>query len=324
MNMTDSQASVLFVDDEPAVLDGLRRSLHVRGASWRLGFETSPERALAMLGAGDVDVLVTDLRMPGMNGLELLKAARQTPNPPVGIVLTGTGDLETAALAINEAHVFRFYTKPCHIDQLAQGIETGIAERRKDRAATPSGMALDLLPLGVLALDGDLRVVYANRAGAALLAAHDGLMVDAKGICRALDGSASQLLHDHIRRLMRGGESTTAAVALPRDDERRPLAVVVTVNEGGGPSPTPVLFLRDPERHPAPPPEMVQKLFGLTPAEARLALSLARGCDLNEAAAEHALTLSSARTYLKTIFAKTGTNRQAELVRLLLTSLFVA
>lgn len=324
VTMTDDQAAILFVDDEPAILDGLRRAFHVRGVPWRLLFETSPSEALKRIERETFDVLVTDLRMPGLTGLDLLKATRRNANAPIGIVLTGTADLETAAQAINEAQVFRFYTKPCPIEQLHQGILAGIAEKRRDRRASPPGLALDLLPLGVLALDRDLRVVYTNRAGAAILAARDGLTVDAKGVCRALDVSASQLLHDHVRRLLNANQAGTAAVALPRDDEKRPLAVVVTVNDGGDDDPTPVLFARDPERHPAPRPDMVQRLFGLTPAEARLAISLARGCDLNEATSEHSLTLSSARTYLKNIFSKTGTNRQAELVRLLLTSLFVA
>ena len=66
--------------------------------------------------------------------------------------------------------------------------------------------------------------------------------------------------------------------------------------------------------------EAVQHLFGLSPAEANLTVSIARGDRLEEAADANGLTISSARTYLKRVFAKTGASRQSDLVKLILTS----
>jgi len=81
-----------------------------------------------------------------------------------------------------------------------------------------------------------------------------------------------------------------------------------------------VLFLTDPEVQPNISAPILGELFGLTDSEARLARALAEGSRLDEAAETIGVTVSSARTYLKQVFSKTETNRQAELVQLILTS----
>ena len=85
-----------------------------------------------------------------------------------------------------------------------------------------------------------------------------------------------------------------------------------------GTSPSDVMVLVvDPELTPAPPVEALRALYGLTQAEARLTCGLLKGERLEDYAERSGISMNTARTHLKSVFAKTDTNRQAELVRLL-------
>lgn len=107
---------ILFVDDEPAVLEGYQRIL---GGDFQLSTALRGEDAIAQIrGDGPYETVVSDLRMPGMNGIELLSRVRQIAPQTIRVVLTGHADIETAINAVNEGAVFRFLTKPCPTDVL--------------------------------------------------------------------------------------------------------------------------------------------------------------------------------------------------------------
>jgi len=107
---------ILFVDDEPAVLEGCKRIL--RG-DFQLSTAVSGEDAIAVIGKnGPYEVVVSDMQMPGMNGIQLLSRVREIAPQTIRVVLTGHADIETAMNAVNEGAVFRFLTKPCPADVL--------------------------------------------------------------------------------------------------------------------------------------------------------------------------------------------------------------
>lgn len=118
---------ILFVDDDRAVLDGLRRQLRRQRDRWDLRFVASGAAALGELGAGDVAVLVTDLRMPGMDGIELLERARAAHPGVVRIVLSGYADPRQEKAAFQVAH--RFIPKPCDHGVLVGVISQACAAR---------------------------------------------------------------------------------------------------------------------------------------------------------------------------------------------------
>ncbi len=102
---------VLFVDDEPNVLAGIRRAL--RGKV-DLTTSESPVEALELLRREDAyAVIVSDMRMPEMDGVEFLKQARTIAPDSVRLMLTGNADQKTAVDAVNDGEVFRFLNKPC-------------------------------------------------------------------------------------------------------------------------------------------------------------------------------------------------------------------
>jgi DNA-binding NtrC family response regulator len=101
---------VLFVDDEEAVLRAIARVL--AGGALEVLTTTHPSEALEWLREREIDVLVSDIDMPEMNGLELLRAARRERPDVLRMLLTGAATLERALHAINEGEVVRFFTKP--------------------------------------------------------------------------------------------------------------------------------------------------------------------------------------------------------------------
>ncbi len=108
--MKISRHTVLIVDDEPEVLDSLRRIL--RDQDYRILSTTSPVEALSMIEGGGIDVLISDIDMPGMTGIELVARVRQSYPDVVRMLLTGGASLDSALRAINEGEVYRYLTKP--------------------------------------------------------------------------------------------------------------------------------------------------------------------------------------------------------------------
>ena len=105
------KTKILFVDDEANILAGLRRMLRSQRDQWSMHFASSGEEALSKMQAESFDVVVSDMRMPGMDGAELLtRVSKLYPNT-VRLVLSGQSEHERIFRAIGPAH--QFMAKPC-------------------------------------------------------------------------------------------------------------------------------------------------------------------------------------------------------------------
>ncbi len=121
--MTDK---ILFVDDEENVLQSMKRQLRKR---FPMQFALSGDEALQKLKEnGPFAVIVSDMRMPGMNGVELLSRVKDLYPDTVRIMLTGNADQETAMEAVNNGQIFRFLTKPCSTATLVPSL--ALAQRQ--------------------------------------------------------------------------------------------------------------------------------------------------------------------------------------------------
>jgi HD-like signal output (HDOD) protein len=124
---------VLFVDDEPGVLDGLARVLRRHRHEWELVFAVGGEAALAELERAPTDILVTDVKMPGIGGDQLLAIAKERFPGTARIVLSGQTD-ETAALRlVHSAH--QVLAKPCPAEEIREALIR--TARLQDRLADP-------------------------------------------------------------------------------------------------------------------------------------------------------------------------------------------
>ncbi len=102
---------ILLVDDDCNILDAYRRSL---SREFLMETALGPEQALKLLAQDDpFAVVVSDMRMPGMDGIQLLNAIKTQSPDTVRVMLTGNADMDTAIKAINEGSIFRFLNKPC-------------------------------------------------------------------------------------------------------------------------------------------------------------------------------------------------------------------
>jgi FixJ family two-component response regulator len=123
---------ILFVDDESPVLDGYKRMLHREFA-----VETAVGAELAvktMHELGPFAVIVSDMRMPVINGTQFLANVRQISPESVRMLLTGYTDIGAAMDAVNEGNIFRFLTKPCEKEVLFKAIVAGLVQYRLVRA----------------------------------------------------------------------------------------------------------------------------------------------------------------------------------------------
>ena len=112
---------ILFVDDESKILDGIRRMLHAERKRWDMQFAVGGEEALRACEAGGFDVVISDMRMPGMDGATLLGHIRDRYPSTARIVLSGYAESALATRAVPVAH--RFLTKPCNAAELQATIE---------------------------------------------------------------------------------------------------------------------------------------------------------------------------------------------------------
>lgn len=133
-----TKASLLFVDDEPKVLDGLRRMLRSTRDEWDCYFAASGKEALEKLDQGHFDVVVSDMRMPEMDGAQLLQEVESKYPRIIRIILSGQCDEDAALLTIQASH--QFLAKPSDRDTIVQTVKRALALR--DMLSSPKLQSL--------------------------------------------------------------------------------------------------------------------------------------------------------------------------------------
>lgn len=219
------------------------------------------------------------------------------------------------------------------IDHVAQALNV---KRALDGARVCSrglGAALDSVPRAVLLLNRGGAVVYANAAADRLLSAGDGLSVSDGRLEAASPGARKSL--DHLLQDASDAPFRTRfkrrITQVPRRSGRRAYVVRATPIEATADIadtndlpelPRLLVTVSDPDaRDPVPTVGELQVVYGLTPAEANLTAGLSRGAALARIAERQGIAVATARKYLRSVFDKTGTHRQAELVQRLVTEL---
>ncbi len=186
--------------------------------------------------------------------------------------------------------------------------------------------ALDQIPIGVIIVDDAGMVLDSNHVANEVLAANDGLMVDRSGL-KGHTREATLGLHELIATAISPDRQVDldAADTLLLDRPSGQPSLAVTIGRLplasrflGTDRRAAAIYITDPQNPFDLDSSKLRRLYKLTPAEARLAAHLAQGSRLEEAAADLGVSLNTVRTHLKRIFSKTGTDRQAELVRLII------
>jgi EAL domain-containing protein (putative c-di-GMP-specific phosphodiesterase class I)/FixJ family two-component response regulator len=233
LRMHKRERTLLLVDDEPNILSALKRQL--RGSGLRILTAPGGKEGLALLQSEAVDVIVSDQRMPGMTGVEFLRAVKTSHPDTVRIVLSGFTELQSVTDAVNEGAIYKFLTKPWDDTQLRGHIQEamlhkemadenrrldlevrtanhGLAQanrqleavlRQQQEQIDRTGVSLDIVrealqhvPLPILGLDDEQVVAFANLAAQQLFG-QDGMQ---------LGSSAELFMADLLLRLEQGGE----------------------------------------------------------------------------------------------------------------------
>ena len=208
----------------------------------------------------------------------------------------------------------------------AESLSKAGGETNRDRprpAADPTVQLLDLLSVGIILVDAEGGVLFANRYAEELLGTGGGLFLEQGRLAAAQAGETARL-HDLIAGAAtpRGAATRphTGALQIFRTRHDSALSLVAIPLAGAGrdtPRARVALFCHDPARACAPPAALLAQLYGLTPCEAGLARHLLGGDDLRAAARELSISRNTARSHLKHVFQKTGATRQADLMHLL-------
>lgn len=203
-----ARARVLAVDDEPGVLSALRRALRTRG--FDVLTADGGAAGLALLAREPVDAIISDMRMPGMDGAAFLTAARDIRPSALRVLLTGHADLTAALRAVNEGEIFRFLTKPWDDDRLAAVLDEGL-ERERLRAERDRLLALTASQNAELqALNQGLEARVAERTAEvqqALQQVHQGLAATLQMLGTLVQARAgltqgcARRVAEHVRRI---------------------------------------------------------------------------------------------------------------------------
>lgn len=211
------------------------------------------------------------------------------------------------------------------LPHLRQGLRAGHIFRRVQDVERILLDTLDVMPMGIALLGCSGTVIAANRAARDIIDTDDALYLGSSGLGLKLPAGRFRF-RDFLAgtlgepRNEASGELHTFSV--PREDGRRPITLLVMpvkdrTQRRADRDPVAVLFIGDPERPVDIDPRQLVRLYTLSRAEARVAVLLARGLRLEQCAQHLGLTYETVRKHLKQIFSKTGTDRQAELIRTL-------
>ncbi|MGE4442228.1 MAG: response regulator [Desulfomicrobium sp.] len=183
--MTDK---ILIVDDDPHILEGLRTVLCT---SFHLRTALGPDKGLQVLrSSGPYAVVIADLKMPGMNGIEFLTRVREISQRTVRIMLTGYADVDTAIAAVNTGEVFRFHTKPCPTDVIRKTLSDALSRYRAESVFFPG--ATTVSSIDVVAAQGE--VSGGAKGGMPVLSVLTGKEMRVADLIR-MDASSKEIAH---------------------------------------------------------------------------------------------------------------------------------
>ncbi|HEX5136406.1 MAG TPA: response regulator [Planctomycetota bacterium] len=254
--MSERRPTVLFVDDEPAILNSLRRVF--MDEPWETLFAGGGEEGLAVVASRDVDLVLADFRMPGMDGVAFLKRVKAIRPDCLRVVLSGYADINLIVAALNEGQIYRFLSKPWNDDELRdhvrkfldhqrldrenrrlnselvalnlrleQKIEVGAhAMYAKERTLEYLRAVLEALPLALVCVGGDGQILTANGEARRLL--RTGREAIERAIPAAVDGARASPTGCHVEVFhVAGQRGVVAAKAgmesldVAHQDERR-------------------------------------------------------------------------------------------------------
>lgn len=337
-----AQKTILCIEDE----DDLRGDIaeELIAANYHVLEAADGIEALKLLEQRRPDLVLCDITMPGLGGYEVLKAMREKQEmsdvPFIFLTaLAGRNDVLVGKQAGADDYLVKpidyeilLATIAARLDQVAR-VKNSAVTRAEDvwqdvlkssrgralEALHKATFAFDRFLVGVVIVDEKGTVRLTNKEADRILGEDDGLGVS-QGILKASAQKLTMKLHDGIRKAFHD-EVLDEILSVPRVSGGRPYLVLVPGQRFAGDQEEPetvVLLLIDTEQRSKVSGETLVRLYQLTPTETRVALMLIDGKRLDQIAEELEIAQTTVVFHLKNLFRKTDTNRQADLIRVLL------
>jgi DNA-binding response OmpR family regulator/DNA-binding CsgD family transcriptional regulator len=341
MSRTADQPLILVVEDEKTLRDDIAEELQEAG--YRTLAAQSGDEALGILSDATPDLLLCDITMPGLDGYGVLHEIRSmrpelstvpfvfltAMSEPYEVIkgkLQGADDylvkpvdydLMLATIAARMRQVDRIRNK--HESEM-----TTLRVALAGLSSTGAEAALNLIALGTVLLDETAKPVHSNRAAERMVAKTDIIVLDQDGFF-----STDPLSNRDLKRaignaveIAKNGKENVVGINLQQSGEAGAISVLVCAlpqsGKAGNVYPHVALFLSTPDRERQIPEALLMEIFNLTPTEARVAGSLSRGSRASDVANELGVTQTTMSFHLRNLFQKTGTNRQVDLIALIL------
>lgn len=319
----DTDTRVLLVDDDPVILDIMSTGL--TRAGYRVDACSEATGALERYFENTPDVAVLDVGLPDMRGTDLARELLRAEYRPI-LILSNHNDLEIVEQAVTSG-VVGYLVKPLSVEQLIPSLETSLARYRKRREhiarhlGEPASrehlaQAMDRFPFALLIVDENHHPIYRNACAQSLLEERI-LTIDPAGRLRSRTNSKG--LVPVIDRGLGRDTSTEAAAALLDEGPCQRLHAWAAPLQNGSNCPDETLaavIVFDSGRGREYTWDALSTLYGLTRKETNVVNALLQGMSLEDYCAANFVTANTSRTHLKSVYRKTGTNRQSELVRL--------
>lgn len=344
----DGKSLILCIEDEADLRDDLVDEL--QDAGYDVISAANAPQALQHLQAVSPHLILCDITMPGMDGYELLDVLRDT-RPDLAhtpfVFLTAQAspqqivrgkragaddylvkpvdfDLMLATIATRIQQVARIRQRFAHETQQLQLTLAGLHEQQTRDRFQQIAQAFDYVTTGIVLLDSQVRVQFANRAAADILNTETALQPgQAFKVAHGRIASEFQAAFDHVMAAGAAADDIVECVTLPNHDGRHHVLLMVcslaythTLTDS---DPVVMVMACDPARRTLLPAHALAELFQLTPTEAQVACAFAEGKRSEQIADQFAISVTTVAFHKRNLFQKTRTNRQADLIALLLT-----
>ncbi len=317
---------LICVDDEPLALEQVQLVLSKIETPMSCRFFGSPKRAIEAHREEPADIVISDLKMGSTDGLDLITEMRKFAPDAIYMLLSAQADLQSALIAVNKVRVFRFLTKPAQVDDISIAIVDAIRELNIKKMRTIAHSTLDAIeqqntPVAAIDLNGKL--IYANSPAEEILRDKNVFSICKDGAIHSVDLATTKKFREFLTTLSSSDPDVKInnLFRFSRSNDDKPVVVSAVYFDGSnGGTPHFSLLISDPTRKNIVNPASIATALHLTPSEARVVHGLVTGGGVAEAAKHAGVSLSTARSYLKNVFHKTGVSKQAELVRLAILS----